>query len=187
MLWPKSNKRVASVGVPSVYDEQVFGRVKLVLAYGTARHLNHNVDKPKIRSPFPSVSNFQRIFGFLVLAIWLAAAHHCDLEAAGLLDTHPGEGTAPLCCSSNGPCTQDGCVLVERGSFTSSNATVKVPMPLLNECVCLLCAHLVVSVAASEPSLEFARGIDEPLGWVPTWHFERRAAQPPRAPSLIQA
>jgi hypothetical protein len=133
------------------------------------------------------VSYVRRILGFLVLAIWLTATQHCGLEAAGLLEAHPEEGTAPFCCSGDGPCMHDGCALVERGSFTSSNATVNVTIPLLNECVCLLCAHLVVRVDASEPLQGFAQGVDEPLGWVPTWHFERRAAQPPRAPSLIQA
>lgn len=165
----------------------MFRRVEPVLASVTASDGNQKIDITDKLTLFETVSYLRRIFGFLVLAVWLAATQHCGLEAAGLLDTHPGEGTAPLCCSSNGPCTQDGCKLVERGSFTSSNATVKVPLPLLNECVCLLCAHLVVPVDASEPLQGFAQGVDEPLGWVPTWHFERRAAQPPRAPSLIQA
>lgn len=133
------------------------------------------------------MSLFRRITGLLLLAIWLAATQHCGLEAAGLLETHSADGSAPICCSSNGPCMQDGCTLVERGSFTPSNSSVKVPAPALQECLCLLCAHLLVPDAAFEPAPELAQGVEEPLGWVPTWHFERRAAQSPRAPSVIQA
>lgn len=125
--------------------------------------------------------------GFVLLAIWLAATQHCGLEAAGLLETHSEDGAVPLCCSSSGPCTQDGCTLVERGSLAPSNTVLKIPAPALNECICRLCTRLVIPVVASEPALEFAHAADEPRGWVPMWHFVRRAAQPPRAPSVIQA
>lgn len=161
--------------------------LQLVQRTTSVKKPNQEIDIIHELTLLESVSHLRRITGFLLLAIWLAATQHCGLEAAGLLANHSEDGSVPFCCSNSGPCTQDGCTMVERGSFTPSNATVKVPTPLLNECVCLLCTHLVIPVAASEPALEFEQGVGEPLGWVPTWHFARRAAQPPRAPSLIQA
>ncbi len=133
------------------------------------------------------MSVLRRLTGFLLLAVWLVATQHCGLEAADLIQTGSDDGSAPLCCTSSGPCTHDGCTLVERGSFPSSSSTVKVTAPVLHEGLCILCAHLLVPVMLSEPLPGFTQGDLEPLGWVPTWHFERRAAQSPRAPSVIQA
>lgn len=135
------------------------------------------------KHPFvKNVSYLRRMTVFALLAFWLMATQHCGLEAAGLLDNHP-ESASPVCCNGQGHCTHDGCDLVERGSITSSNGSIKVPMPSMHECVCLLCLQ-VVALSFVEPAKESVQGIDKPLGWVPTWHFERRAAPSPRAPAL---
>ncbi len=76
--------------------------------------------------------------------------------------------------------------MVEQGEFTLSKSLVKVPAPLANACDCLLCLQLVIPFDESPPALEFAKGTEDPIAWVPVWHFDRRAAQSPRAPSPNQ-
>jgi len=123
-----------------------------------------------------------RLLSLLLFTVWLPVTQHCGLEAAGL--------TAAQCsteCSLGQPCTKDGCAVVERASYTSGTDAIKVPTPDLNACACFLCSHLVnletATVSAILPGESFAR----PRDWVLTWHFVRRAAPAPRAPSLAVA
>lgn len=132
------------------------------------------------------MSLLRRISVLILLAVWLTATQHCALEAAGLWGGSDKE-KSHACCSSNGPCTEDGCHVVERSSIPASNLSVKVPAPDLLTCTFLLYMQLIVPNTIVEPSAEYAEGIERPLGWVPTWHFERRAAPSPRAPSVILA
>jgi hypothetical protein len=81
----------------------------------------------------------------------------------------------------------DGCHVVERGSITASNMSVKVPAPELLACTFLLCAHVIVPSETLEITADYAADSERALEWVPTWHFERRAAPPSRAPSVILA
>jgi hypothetical protein len=117
--------------------------------------------------------------------MWLVATQHCGLEAAGVWDAVTGSEHA-ACCAADG-CGHDGCDLVERESIPTTNFSLKVPAPQLFDCVHFLCMQAIQPVIVTEPSAEFAEGVERPLGWVPAWHFTRRAAQPPRAPSLIRA
>lgn len=145
--------------------------------------------KVDIRFECPSVENvsyIRRIAAFLLLAIWLTAMQHCTLEAADLWDSHD-DSAIPVCCSSSGTCTHDGCNIVERGPVTASSMPVKAPVPTLNECLCMLCVQHILPDTEVECSAEFAQQAIFSAGWVPVWHFERRTAHSPRAPSLIQA
>jgi len=119
-----------------------------------------------------------------LIGLWLIATQHCGLEAAGWLDSQ-SQDAALTCCSNKGTCTHDGCGQVERNSLPNSSATLKVSAPALHACSCALCLLLSVPVLATEPTnIGFAARLEESVGWLPTWHFARRAAQPPRAPSL---
>ena len=141
-------------------------------------------DKPNSLTPVPIL---RRIFAFALLALWLTATNHCGLEAAVMLDSQRDDAAASGCCASSQQCAEDRCDLVEQGSAVSSTDSVKVPMPALRACSCLVCLGLIAPPLLAEPLVEFTQGIDGPLGWVPTWHFARRAAQLPRAPSSILA
>lgn len=122
-----------------------------------------------------------------LLALWLTAAQHCGLEAAGLWDSH-GAGEAADCCQrteAEPGCVQDNCDLVERGSFLAG-AAVKVPAPQVLE------ALFVFVLIVEPPRLSAAppAGIawaERPHAWVPVWHFARRAAPSPRAPASLLA
>lgn len=131
------------------------------------------------------MSLLPRILVFMLLAVWLTATQHCALEAMGLWGSANGETNHA--CSSSGPCTNDGCQVVERGSITATKASLKVPAPDLQAVTCLLYIQLVVPSTVAERPAEYDAGIARALDWVPTWHFERRAAPLPRAPSLILA
>jgi hypothetical protein len=148
---------------------------------------SHKIDKWHKHNSRSEVSFFRRISAFLLLALWLTATQHCGLEAAGVWDTQPDGQTSPVCCSAGLQCLHDGCELVEHGSISSSSALVKVPTPAMQVCTYLLCVRLIAPTLLTEPSFEFTQGINRPLGWVLTWHFERRAAPSPRAPSLLLA
>jgi hypothetical protein len=122
----------------------------------------------------------------MLLAVWLTATQHCAMEAAGILGSANGE-TNHACFSSSGPCSNEGCHVVERSSITAAKAGVKVSKPGVQAVTCLLYVHLIVPSTIAERPAEYDEGIARALGWVPTWHFERRAAPSPRAPSLILA
>lgn len=133
-----------------------------------------------------TVSTLLRITAIVLLAVWLTATQHCAIEAAGIWGSANGE-TNHACCSSRSPCTNVGCHVVERGSITATKASVKVPTPDLQVVTSLLYVHLIVPSTIADRPAEYDAGIAQALDWVPTWHFERRAAPSPRAPSLTLA
>lgn len=115
-------------------------------------------------------------------ALWLPATQHCELEAIGLLEAHSTPDTG--CCATDSGCHHDGCELVENPTYQVSNNLAKVPAPELADCACWLCLQLVAQQSAAEryQLLAFAEESGE---WVPSWHFDRRAACSPRAPSQL--
>ncbi len=125
----------------------------------------------------------RRLLAFVLLGSWLIATQHCALEAAGWLDSH-AEDASFVCCAETGPCTHDGCGQIERGSLPGSGASLKVTPPALHMGPCALCLLLAPPASSPEPAVRYAAWADHAVGWVPAWHLARRAAQPPRAPSL---
>jgi len=123
----------------------------------------------------------RRIATLLLLALWLPAALHCRLEAAGLMPD-------ANCCTESphevpaDKCADDACDVAE-GEFTKpSSSSLFAPAPALR--ACLLCFTLV------SPPLELTRpprAVSDlaaaPLEIACTWHFVERAAPAPRAPA----
>ena len=121
----------------------------------------------------------------LVLAIaWMLATQHCGLEAAGMFSPCSAEAANGGACSPDEHCELDGCALIERGSFTPANHSIKLPPPKLLSCACVQCLQLVKALLQSQ-EVAPAAWLDAPQEWVSDWNFERRTASPPRAPSLI--
>jgi hypothetical protein len=108
------------------------------------------------------------------------------LEAAGVLDIASQEATDSGCCVDPDPCADDNCDVVEQGLRTPASASLKVPAAQLLATVGFLCV-VQEAAAARELSHEWSVGVEPPLDWVPAWHFERRTAHPPRAPSFVCA
>jgi hypothetical protein len=118
-----------------------------------------------------------RVMAILLLALWLPATLHCDLEAAGLL----GQQCAEDCGQDAGG--GDGCQLVENGLYKSSVLLVRIPAPQLLHCAFSFVPRPELELDAAPLSLaEFVTGTQTLRR---TWQFVQRAAPPCRAPSLI--
>lgn len=123
----------------------------------------------------------RRIFVLLLLAAWLPAVLHCDLEAAGF-------AFATECCESTkssevNHCAPGRCEVAESEFTAPSDSSTPVLAPTL--CGCLLCC---LSVPDLHPLGSTAPvGLDEsaaaPPELNPRWAFVSRAALSPRAPS----
>ena len=131
------------------------------------------------------VSPLRHIIAIVLLALWLPTTQHCGLEAAGLIAAEVPHGADAGCCQTGGgPCTHDGCNVVESSLIKSSNEVIKVPTPSLAACTCFLCLQLLPPVVAVEPIFAVTAS-DSPEHWIPVWQFVRRAAPLSRAPSLV--
>lgn len=143
--------------------------------------LTKNAQRRLVRT----VSTLRHIIAIVLLALWLPTTQHCGLEAAGLIAAESPHGADVGCCQTgSGPCTHDGCNVVESGLIKSSNEAIKVPTPSLAACTCFLCLQLLPPVVAVEPILAVTSS-ESPEHWVPVWQFVRRAAPLSRAPSLV--
>jgi hypothetical protein len=130
---------------------------------------------------------FNKCVAFALLALWLPVTQHCDLEAAGVLAAHADANTHAAengCCEPSEPCAHDGCELVENGIYHASGSLLKTVTPALLVFTCFLSPQLAAPDPRVEPALPVVADV-KPQGWVPTWHFVRRAAPLSRAPSLL--
>ncbi|WP_157772255.1 hypothetical protein [Lacunisphaera limnophila] len=131
------------------------------------------------------MSPLRHIIAIVLLALWLPTTQHCGLEAAGLIGAEVPHGSDSGCCQvGSGPCTHDGCNVVESALIKSTNEVIKVPTPSLATCTCFLCLQLLMPVLAVEPNLAVSDS-EKPEHWVPVWQFVRRAAPLSRAPALV--
>ena len=121
------------------------------------------------------------LFSLLVLAVWLPVTEHCALEATGLIPKTCTDESTP-----GRPC-KDGCDTVESGLYKPSADTLKIlPADLLAR-GCHFCLQLIPLDAAREIAPVSGASFELPQDWVSTWHFVRRAAPSPRAPSALSA
>lgn len=133
----------------------------------------------------PDVSLFRRIAVIVLMALWFGASQHCALEAAELLDDTHNDLLCSACCNEAGG-LHDGCNVSERETLASTGSAVKVTAPDLLVCGCHVCQLLLVELRElSEASVTpFEKGAEASSAWLPVWHFVRKAAPSPRAPSL---
>lgn len=115
----------------------------------------------------------------LLLALWLPATLHCDLEAAAAQFLAQDAHATDLCQDD---CRDDACETVEGVSFTKNTDGLRaLPPP-----ECLLLARLVCAPVPDETGVE-STIVDPPEVQLldRTWSFVRRAAPLSRAPSVI--
>ncbi|HWL17950.1 MAG TPA: hypothetical protein VNR00_20225 [Opitutus sp.] len=125
---------------------------------------------------------WSRIAAFLLLALWLPATQHCDLEAAGL-EFSAHEGHASATCQD--ACKDDACRNVEGVAFPKQVGSVRVlPPPVLALCEGLRALMTPRVVAIVTPVVE-GESSDELLVLHRTWSFVHRAALPARAPDSL--
>ncbi|OAM87380.1 hypothetical protein OH491_27205 [Termitidicoccus mucosus] len=132
---------------------------------------------------------------FLLAAVWLPAAQHCQLEALDIIaahECHAGGGGAEEAHgkrSHEAPCAHENHNEIEGGSYSFFKDNTGAPIPLLSPCLCLTCLYHFLSEAADARPAELLSPSpdhrEHPQDWVPAWTFARRAAPSPRAPSHI--
>ncbi len=126
---------------------------------------------------------FRHIIAVVLLALWMPATQHCNLEAAGLIDAH-AEHKDSACFGGENPCSHDGCRVIEEITYKPSADLLKVPAPDLLVCSRFLCLQLAYRELSVESVTPIAPA-EKPQAWVPIWHFVRRAAPLCRAPSVL--
>jgi hypothetical protein len=118
------------------------------------------------------------LIALVLLALWLPATLHCDLEAAGVkgvLGCHDHE----VPCNTH--CTVDACHSIEGLSYQFDSSLTKAPQPSLSLLVPPLALLVPTRVAAlREVEIEPQAAPPEAAR---TWHFVMRAAPPVRAPA----
>lgn len=141
------------------------------------------VDNTWDRRLIRRVRSARRVFVLLLLAAWLPAVLHCDLEAAGL-------AFATECCEQTDSagvdhCNPGRCDVAENDFIAASDSAIVPPAAPL--CDCLFCALCVPEFAPDDSPSPTA--LDESAAAPPDvsrrWMFVFRAALSPRAPSLI--
>ena len=129
------------------------------------------------------VKAFRNAIALLLLALWLPATQHCDLEAAGVMAwDERGHTHAESPCKQS--CENDVCPTVEGASYSAASHLLRVLPPdvfVVLSLIDLLPAPLVI-----EDQEAFFTGDPPELQKIlRTWQFSRRTALPARAPDLI--
>ncbi len=133
------------------------------------------------------MQRLQRIITFVLFALWLPATLHSDLEAAGINYIFGGHDPSSL-AREHSDCAHDRADdevqhSTDGVSYRLDSLDLKMPLPAFAFLAPVgaiplfapidLLAKFAAETGAAPP--EVAR----------TWHFLRRAAPPPRAPSLV--
>ena len=117
-----------------------------------------------------------RILALALVALWLPATLHCDLEAAGLeIGVLCHDHDTPEAAAAH--CTDDACHAIESAAYTAFTLTKLVSGTVLSV-VALLPEPLALPTAALSPARS-----DVPRELQRSWQFTTRAAPPARAPS----
>jgi len=120
----------------------------------------------------------------LLLALWLPATLHCDLEAAELWVEHD-DHAADSCCQASGQgCAKDTCDTLEGSAVRTSDTFTRAPLPVPFVCLCLIDILPVEAESLVSP-VPIQTRMEQALAWVPSVHFARRAAPLSRAPSSL--
>lgn len=126
------------------------------------------------------MSRAARLAAWLLLAVWLPATLHCQLEAAGWGDSHQ-DSCCPEKTADTGPdCLGDACANIEASLHRDSAPELYLAAPATP---CHLCCVALVRAARTGSILSPKRHAP-PLELKVAWQFIERAAPPARAPSL---
>lgn len=125
-----------------------------------------------------------KIAALLLVALWLPATLHCQLENVGLkalfaCADQPVQAGHP----DKDPCAADGCQTVESGQFAFAKSRLDLNLLPALTCACQLCLSLVAPPAPVSEISASRQDVTLPLQR--TWQFARRAALPARAPDVV--
>lgn len=136
---------------------------------------------PCLDPPYFKVNRTFPFFAFLLLALWLPATLHCDLEAANLGVWGEGEHHGDSC---QAVCINDACHIIEGTSYVKSDIGLRMqPTPL----VCTISfLNLLADLVWVEHTPVYLASASVPIQALNrTWAFVRRAALPVRAPCFL--
>lgn len=122
------------------------------------------------------------LIALLLVTLWLPATQHCELVAAGLLQSTVAQDGTKCDCPPGSPCSKDNCQNLDLNlsSPVSENFIIVVPQATLCSCpICERCLDLN-PIAESAASPKF---FVEPSAQARPWQFQRRAAPAPRSPT----
>jgi len=145
--------------------------------------LAHLTNPARVACLAPVIARVRPFVALLLLALWLPATQHCDLEAAGLLAGHNECHTGQDCSGGHqdDPCAADVCALVEDAAYKSTFAAITIAAPAVLTCLC--CLHDITPETILTPLVSPER-TDAPPGLASTWRFHTRTALPARAPDF---
>lgn len=129
--------------------------------------------------PLSALKLLIKFSAVLLLALWLPATQHCDLEAAGIL--HLGDHATHTAAACSHDCQNDACAAAEGAAYSKLFASLTLPPP---PAVVLYALAEITPLPRLIPGSEFLRngGPPEIRLLTCTWPFARRAALPARAP-----
>ena len=112
------------------------------------------------------------------------AINHCELRAFGFFpDQAYAEENGDCCLGESAGCFEKTCGVGESDASRPDSTDVKVSAPSIVACLCQLCS-LFDQCCGNPDSDCFSPPEADAAGWVPKWHFERRAAVPAHADPL---
>ena len=125
-----------------------------------------------------------QLLALLLLALWLPATLHCQLEAAGFGTRHHDNCCTDSTKTGTTDCRDDACANIEASLRKETAPVLALAAP--EACLCLLClpAPACACVGCVEPALSPERH-EAPPELAVTWHFLARAAPPARAPGSL--
>ena len=141
------------------------------------------LDNPAPSTNPADVPRLIKFAAVLLVALWLPATLHCQLEGLGL-DAIFACADQPVdtAHTADGDCADDGCQTLEEGQFVLSKPKIDPAILPALACACVSCFLFVAPPAASR-EISASRQ-DEALPLQRTWQFLTRAAPPVRAPAL---
>lgn len=147
-----------------------------------------NLDKATPARDVPAVSRLSTLAALLLVALWLPATLHCQIEqldgsklfsCAG--HAHPDETSH----ADDDHCADTLCQTIESGEYVLTKTRITFALPVVQACLYQLCLFSLNAPPPMALSVSSAPELAPP--WQPSWHFVRRTALPARAPSLILA
>lgn len=126
------------------------------------------------------MAHLRRIAALLLVALWLPATLHCDLEAAGLENWFSCHDEVAHAADH---CADDLCHPLEDSVYKSDTAPLKVPAPVLTLAADFSAIALVPSALAATRLLPVYA--PSPPDFPRPWPFLERAALPARAPDRL--
>lgn len=123
--------------------------------------------------------SLRRLVALALLAVWLPATLHCDIETAGLAGVFACCDDERSPAAANDHCDDDACKTVEDGAV-KTDALAKLVHPAALIVIALLPPAAEIPACAVRPA-----STDAPPELGRSWQFSVRAAPPARAPDVL--